>query len=131
MLNKTEKIVVAGLIKKENKFLLAQRLENDEYGLLWEFPGGGVEEDETNQEALIREFKEELAINVSVGELVNIFYDENINLKIKVYLYCILNFQGEITCLECKDYKFVSLLESESLSLAPLDKKIVGFLGGH
>ena len=51
--------VVAGVIYKDDKFLIAQRNFKKAQGGLWEFPGGKVEQGETPQEALKREIKEE------------------------------------------------------------------------
>lgn len=46
--------VVAGVIKQDNLFLIAQRNRNKYFGLKWEFPGGKVEDNESLQKALIR-----------------------------------------------------------------------------
>ena len=45
-------VVVAGVIEKEGKYLLAQRLDNASQGGLWEFPGGKVEVGELPEHAL-------------------------------------------------------------------------------
>lgn len=61
--------VVAALIKKDDKFLICQRPKNKARGLLWEFVGGKVEKGEGLQDALKRECKEELDVDIEVGEL--------------------------------------------------------------
>ena len=48
-------IVVAGIIRRDGKFLIGQRQAKDRHGLKWEFPGGKVELGETPREALRRE----------------------------------------------------------------------------
>ncbi len=60
--------VVAALIWNNDKFLICQRPSNKARPLMWEFVGGEVEPNETKEEALIRECKEELAITLSVEE---------------------------------------------------------------
>jgi 8-oxo-dGTP diphosphatase len=60
-------IVVAGLLKREGLLLIGQRQEGDRHALKWEFPGGKVEQGETPREALRREMREELGIEVVVG----------------------------------------------------------------
>ena len=60
--------VVAALIWKKDKFMICQRPAHKGNALLWEFVGGKVEPGETKEEALMRECREELAIEVSVGE---------------------------------------------------------------
>ena len=60
--------VVAAVIKVEDKIFATQR-GYGEFKDGWEFPGGKVEQDETSQEALIREMREELETEIEVGEL--------------------------------------------------------------
>ena len=62
--------VVAAVIKDNNKIFCTQRGYGEFKGY-WEFPGGKIEEGETPQEALKREIKEELTIDIEVGELID------------------------------------------------------------
>ena len=57
--------VVAGLIFHGGRVLACQRHEKSSFPLKWEFPGGKVESDESDTEALRRELKEELGIAVN------------------------------------------------------------------
>ena len=57
--------VVAAVIKKDNKYLIAQRNRNKHFAFYWEFPGGKVDNGETFEIALQREIKEELDLNIS------------------------------------------------------------------
>ena len=61
--------VVVALIRQGERFMICQRPAHKARGLLWEFVGGKVEPNETKEEALIRECREELAITLSVGEV--------------------------------------------------------------
>ena len=58
--------VVAVVIKKNNKYLIAQRNRNKHFAFHWEFPGGKREKTETVEECLIREIREELGVNIKV-----------------------------------------------------------------
>ena len=59
--------VVAAIIKNcEGKILITQRNLKKSQGGLWEFPGGKIEKGETREEAIIREIKEELTIEINV-----------------------------------------------------------------
>jgi len=60
------KIVTAALIKENNKYLLCQRGAEDRLALKWEFPGGKMEDDETPEQCLIREIREELGVEAEV-----------------------------------------------------------------
>lgn len=52
---------------KEGKFLIGQRQAHDRHALKWEFPGGKVEKGEEPKEALVRELREELGIDATIG----------------------------------------------------------------
>jgi 8-oxo-dGTP diphosphatase len=59
--------VVAAVIERDGRVLIAQRKRAGRHPLKWEFPGGKVEPDETPEKAVVRELEEELAIHVRVG----------------------------------------------------------------
>lgn len=60
------KDVVAGIVLNEDKILIAKRAKGEKMEGKWEFPGGKIEKGETPEEALIREFKEELSVDINV-----------------------------------------------------------------
>ena len=62
--------VVAAIIKNGNKIFATQR-GYGEFKDGWEFPGGKIEENETPEQALVREIKEELDADIKVGELID------------------------------------------------------------
>ena len=62
-------IVTAALISERDRILVTQRKKGSSHGLLWEFPGGKVEEGEDPRGALKRELKEELDVEAEVGRI--------------------------------------------------------------
>jgi mutator protein MutT len=64
------KTVVAALIEKDDKYLIAQRKAGSALGGLWEFPGGKVEAGESDAAALEREILEEFNSLISIGKLI-------------------------------------------------------------
>lgn len=78
--------VVAALIWDGDRFMACQRPAHKARGLLWEFVGGKVEQGETKQQALIRECREELDVEISVGnifmEVVHTYPDITIRLTL-------------------------------------------------
>ena len=61
--------VVAALVWQGDTFMICQRPAHKARGLLWEFVGGKVEPGETGEQALVRECREELAVEIAVGEV--------------------------------------------------------------
>ena len=61
--------VVAGILLRDGKILLAQRKEAASFALKWEFPGGKIEPGESPEEALERELQEELGIHTHTGRI--------------------------------------------------------------
>lgn len=118
--------VVAAVIKDENeKILITQRNLNKAQGGLWEFPGGKIESNETRENAIVREIKEELDIDIEVkaylSEKVFNYPEKDINL---IALEC-KKINGEIRLLEHEDYKWVLKNELDNFQFAPADLFIV------
>lgn len=118
--------VVAAVIKDDSgKILITQRNLKKSQGGLWEFPGGKIEPNETKEQAIIREIKEELTIDINVknyiDEKIFTYPEKDINL---IAIECsIIN--GNIELLEHEDYRWVSSSELENFEFAPADMFIV------
>jgi 8-oxo-dGTP diphosphatase len=67
-------IVAAGIVIENGRVLLAQRKPDAHLAGAWELPGGKVEEGEDPRDALRRELREELGIDVRVGEIVDVTF---------------------------------------------------------
>lgn len=117
--------VVAGIIyNNDGKFLIAQRNLKKAQGGYWEFPGGKVEVNESCQEALKREIKEEFNANIEVLEYVgeNIHhYPEN---DIKLLFYKAKLLDDKIELLEHEDYKWISKSDKNKFEFAGADVKV-------
>jgi 8-oxo-dGTP diphosphatase len=120
--------VVAAFIARGNKFLVSQRRRDDNFPLMWEFPGGKVEKGETLPQALRREMKEELDIIISPDQKMGVFFDEIKSYMIEVTLFSATKIKGTFTPLECVAFKFVDLKQAQHMYFAPVDKKILNFL---
>lgn len=118
--------VVAAVIKDENEnILITQRNLKKAQGGLWEFPGGKIEPNETRENAIVREIKEELDIDIEVksylSEKVFNYPEKDINL---IALEC-KKVSGEIRLLEHEDYKWVPKNELDNFQFAPADLFII------
>lgn len=127
-MNKKTLEAVAALIKKQDKYLLAQRKRGDCYGNLWEFPGGAIEPGERHKEAIEREIKEELGAKVKANQILGKFFDQNHRLRIEISLISCVVKDGPFQAKDCQDFGFFSLEEIGKLDLAPADKKIFNYL---
>lgn len=99
--------VVCAIIKNsENAILITQRSDKSNYGK-WEFPGGKVNSDETNEEALKREIFEELELKISVGNRIHYSYIKVNSLKYKLHFYECSSDSQNIILNEHLRYKWV------------------------
>ncbi|MCJ1701462.1 (deoxy)nucleoside triphosphate pyrophosphohydrolase [Rathayibacter festucae] len=64
--------VVAAVIESDGRILACRRRPEKDAGGKWEFPGGKVEDGETHEQALAREIREELSVDIEVGELLTV-----------------------------------------------------------
>jgi 8-oxo-dGTP diphosphatase len=120
--------VVAALIWDDDKFLICQRPANKARPLLWEFVGGKVEPDETQEQALIRECKEELAITLTAKDtfidVVHTYPDITVHLT----LYNAVIADGTPQLLEHNDIRWISIDEISDYKFCPADKEILARL---
>ncbi len=121
--------VVGALLVNENKFLVAQRAKGELAGC-WEFPGGKIEEGETEFEAIEREIREELGLAVEAKKKVSTFEHEYPFAVISLTLItCHLKPESKDMTLDGShlDVKWIDATEND-LTFAPLDKKIFEYV---
>ena len=120
--------VVAAVIKKDNKYLIAQRNRDKHLAFYWEFPGGKVNNDESFVNALKREILEELSINIKINNKISSerFRDKKINVEVHYFLCEKLD--EEIILSEHEDMKWVFKKNLLNFNLAPGDSKIIKYL---
>ena len=116
--------VVAGVIYKNNKFLIAQRNLKKAQGGLWEFPGGKVEEGESYENALARKIKEEFNANIDVNEYIgeNIHHYPEKDIRLLFYKARLLS--ENIELLEHEDYKWITKEEKDNFEFAGADRVV-------
>lgn len=124
--------VVGAAILRDKKVLAMQRSNQMTLSGMWEFPGGKVEENETDEEALVREIKEELNADIEILDYVNeASYDYDFGTVIlKVYTAKIVG--GSLTMNEHSSKKWLSAEEIPHIDWAPVDipaaKKLIQIL---
>jgi len=89
-------LVVAGILRRDDRVLICQRRRSDAYGLQWEFPGGKVEDGEQLPGALRRELEEELTIQADVGAEVFRLRHHYPDRYVEVVFFALENYRGEV-----------------------------------
>ena len=116
--------VVAAIIHDNGKILATQR-GYGEFKDGWEFPGGKIEPGETPQEALVREIKEELDIEIEVKDfLETVEYDyPEFHLSMDCF-FCTIR-SGELVLKEHEAAKWLTAETLESVEWLPADKGLI------
>ncbi len=114
--------VAAAVFEKEGKILLCQRAEGGNCAFLWEFPGGKIEKGETPKEALAREIKEELEVDIETGEVFSEYEFSYPEKDIYFYFIEAKILSGEIKLNVHKDFRWLEPAEAWEFPLCPADK---------
>lgn len=114
--------VVAALIEKENKYLIARRSTGSEEVMgKWEFPGGKVEYGETEEHAIEREIKEEFELTIKSIRFLSNNICKYPTKTIDLRLYECKYIEGVFHLHDHSEYKFVTKEEILNYDLCPAD----------
>ena len=113
--------VVCGVIRSEKGYLIAQKKES----LLWEFPGGKIQDEETDNQALIREIKEELNLDIEpLFEITRYDFDK----YTLIFIEAIISDEGSIKLQEHENIKWVEPNEINQYPFVDGDKTFLDLL---
>jgi len=117
--------VLAGIIIKNGKILIARRKQGSRLAGKWEFPGGKLEPNETPEECLYREIIEELGIKIKVGKFFcsSKYSYEHISVELLVYMAVYLT--GDLFLTDHDVAKWVTKSELNSYDFADADISVV------
>lgn len=113
--------VTCAIIEHKGKVLICQRSELMSLPLMWEFPGGKVERNESFENCLIREIKEELNIDISIVKRLNHVFHKYDNKSITLIPFICTLHSSEIKLNEHKDLIWINPLDLLNYNLAPAD----------
>jgi len=123
--NSTETPVVCAIIEKDDMILAAQRGVNQSNAGLWEFPGGKVHSGETAEQALIREIREELAVEINiVKQLQPVSYRYPWIFIRLIPFICNIS-KGEPVALEHAQVSFFTRRDCDKILWSPADIKVM------
>jgi mutator protein MutT len=117
--------VSAGVVFRQGKLLITQRYADAHLGGLWEFPGGKRESDETFEQCLARELREELGIEVSIGKLVESLTHEYPGKIVHLKFFRCDWRQHEPKTLGCAAFEWISAEELSAYSFPEADAQLL------
>lgn len=116
--------VVAAIIVKEKKVFATQR-GYGEFKDGWEFPGGKIELGESSEEALVREIREELDVDIKVGRLLETVEYDYPRLHLTMHCFICELLSEEIILKEHEDAKWLAEEELDSVDWLPADVNLI------
>ncbi|HEY9771769.1 MAG TPA: 8-oxo-dGTP diphosphatase MutT [Coleofasciculaceae cyanobacterium] len=123
-----KKIGVAVINNQQGKILIDRRKSEGEMGGLWEFPGGKIEAGETIEECIKREIKEELDIEISVGERLTTITHAYKTFNVTIYVHDCQHVSGEPQPLESEEIHWVEPAQMDRYQFPQANTQIVNLL---
>jgi len=123
-------VAACALIDTDGRVLIAQRPDDKAMAGLWEFPGGKIEENERPEDALIRELKEELAIDVQEACLAPLTFASHRyeDFTLLMPLYVCRRWSGTPTAKEHQAVKWVRPRDLTNYRMPPADLPLIPML---
>lgn len=125
MIEITPIIVLAGIIRYNERTLISKRYVRESNTYKWEFPGGKLEKNESLRDCLKREIKEELNLDIIVGEIFEVVYHRYSDKDVLILAYLCHSNTDKADAIECVEYKWIRLNELNSYDFLDADKPIV------
>ncbi|HTA21677.1 MAG TPA: (deoxy)nucleoside triphosphate pyrophosphohydrolase [Polyangia bacterium] len=125
--------VVAAVLERDGRYLITQRRTTAVLPLLWEFPGGRVEDGESDAEALKREMHHRLGAQVTVGKLISFASHPYEHYVVDLFLYECVLLGATLDARNVHAYQWVTSAEFDKYPFTPADEasmnKLLGVRG--
>lgn len=123
-------VAAVALVDADGRVLISKRPEGKQLGGLWEFPGGKVEQGERPETALIRELKEELAIDVAESCLAPLTFASHAyeDFHLLMPLYVCRRWKGQVTGAEGQEIAWVKPVRLRDYPMPPADIPLIPHL---
>ena len=121
-------LVAAGVIRRGGEILLTRRPDRGHLAGFWEFPGGKLEEGESPEAALVRECREECAIEIEVLDILEVTFHRYASKDVLLLFYDCRLLRGEVQHLQVVDHVWVTPAELHRYELPPPDARLVAKL---
>jgi 8-oxo-dGTP diphosphatase len=120
-------VVAAAVVERDDAFLLTRRLEGTHLAGAWEFPGGKCEPDESVETCLAREIREELAVEVSIGDRLLVTRHTYPERTVELHFFE-ARLDGEPVPQLGQEMRWVARAELKSLRLPEADADLIALL---
>lgn len=118
-------LVTAALIRDAGKILIAQRGRSKLFGWKWEFPGGKVRVDETPEDCLRREIKEELNLEIQIEEHFCTTHHQYPDFNIQLIAFWCSIVGGRLKLAEHEQVRWVTVKEMNEYSFVEADLSVI------
>jgi 8-oxo-dGTP diphosphatase len=123
--------VTCAIVTERNKILVTQRNSSSDHPLKWEFPGGKLKTDETVEECIIREIREELDIEIEIRQsMVSVNHDYGFKQIELIPFLCVIK-SGQIKLSEHLELDWASIYELKKVDFAAADLKLIQHPGNR
>jgi A/G-specific adenine glycosylase len=116
--------VTAAVLWRDGKVLLAKRPSKGLLGGMWEFPGGKIEKDETLEDCLTREIREELDAKVRVGEPFGVYEHAYTHFRITLHAFICELLNGEPKPIAAAELAWVNPIDLQRYPMGKVDRQI-------
>lgn len=120
--------VAAGLVFRDGKLLITKRPEGGHLAGLWEFPGGKREANETIERCLHRELREELGIEVALGQALESVTHKYSVMTVQITFFLARLAKGEPRAIECAGLEWVTRENLAKFQFPPADQRLISRL---
>lgn len=117
-------LVTAAVLRKGKRILITRRPPSGLLGGLWEFPGGKVEEGESLEECLRREIREELGVEIEVGDELGRFKHAYTHFKIRLHAFNCRIILGSIQAFQVDEYQWCCMDDLKNYPMGKVDRQI-------
>jgi 8-oxo-dGTP diphosphatase len=118
----------AGIAQRDDTYLVALRLPGGALGGKWEFPGGKVDDGESPEDCLRREFREELDADIAVGTCVGVEHFQHKGQEFELQAFLVTLASERVVLREHQQIAWLPKRSIQDLDLAPSDRKLLRFL---
>lgn len=123
-------IVTAAILRDNDRILITRRPDGKPYAGMWEFPGGKLQKNESPEQGLHREIREELGISIRISSLFNVVYHLYDWGPILILAYECLSCGGQIQNIEIAEHRWICPADLDLFPFLPADRPIIEKLMG-